>query len=154
TPIEDKVASIWSEVLGVTHVGAFDSFFELGGHSLRATQIVSRLRDAFGIELSLASFFAAPTVAGLAGLVANGDSGADGLKHFPIRPAPRQGNLPLSFPQERVWFIQQLDPGNVAYNFQATFRFAGPLDISALERTLSEIVRRHEIFRTTFPAVD
>jgi amino acid adenylation domain-containing protein len=153
TPAEETLADIWAEVLGLAEVGRDDDFFELGGHSLRAVQIVSRVRDAFRIEVPLDAFFAAPTVAGLARFASEAQLGGRQPSVPPLPTSPRTGPVPVSFSQERAWFIQQLNPENVAYNSQSTLRFTGTLDIGALERSLTEIVRRHEIFRTTFPAV-
>src|SRR6185369_11525296 len=113
TAAEAGMAAIWAEVLGRGRVGALDNFFELGGHSLLATQVVSRLREASGVEVPVRALFERPTVRELAewlGEVA-GDRAA-GL--LPIRPVPRTGPLPLSFAQERLWFLDQLAPGSAA----------------------------------------
>jgi amino acid adenylation domain-containing protein len=152
TPDEAALARIWSEVLGVERVGVRDDFFSLGGHSLLATQIVARVRQQLGVELPLGTIFAMPTVEELARQMAQAASAVDVDARIPR--APRDRPLPLSFPQESVWFFQHLKPDMRSYNFQATVRIRGPLDAPALERALAEIVRRHEIFRTTFPAVD
>ena len=127
TPAEERMAGIWAEVLGVERVGAEDHFFELGGHSLLATQLVSRVREAFGAELPLRAVFEAPTLAELAGRVealraeALGDAGAP-----PLVPVPRDGSpLPLSFAQQRLWFIDQLEPGSTAYNMPSALRLRG-----------------------------
>ncbi|HEX8696368.1 MAG TPA: amino acid adenylation domain-containing protein [Longimicrobium sp.] len=149
TPAEEALAGIWAEVLGAERVGVRDDFFALGGHSLRAAQIAARVRERLGAELPLASLFSLTTVEELARLVAPGDG-----RGVTIPRAPRDGPLPLSFPQEAIWFFHQLAPDIRSYNFQATVRVSGALDVPALERALTEIVRRHEIFRTTFPAVD
>jgi len=154
TPIEDTLTRFWAEALRLEEVGIHDNFFELGGDSLLATQLVARLRDALRVELPLQDFFHAPTVAVLAERVEAALGKGEQLALPPIRPVPREETLPLSFSQERVWFLQRLDPANLAYNFQATLRFTGEFDVAALERSLSEIVRRHEILRTTFPLVD
>ncbi|HEX2187796.1 MAG TPA: amino acid adenylation domain-containing protein [Longimicrobiaceae bacterium] len=148
THTEEAVAAIWAEVLGTGPVGIHDHFFDLGGHSLRAAQIVARVRSAFRVELPMGALFDAPTVAELAALVDAGGSGADDAP--PLLPVPRDQPLPLSLSQEAIWFFQELAPGMKSYNFQASFRFRGRLDADALERSLAEIVRRHEIFRTTF----
>ncbi|MBV8203344.1 MAG: amino acid adenylation domain-containing protein, partial [Acidobacteria bacterium] len=157
--VEQALAAFWRELLGRERVGRLDSFFDLGGHSLLATQLLSRLREAWGVELSLGAVFANPTLQALAALVA-GRSDAAGSRRRPaaaagglpgLRRAPRDGPLPLSFSQERVWFLQQLDPTVRAYQFQASLRFAGPLHVAALAAGQRELVRRHEIFRTTFP---
>ncbi|WP_420126163.1 amino acid adenylation domain-containing protein [Longimicrobium sp.] len=151
TPAEEQMAGIWAEVLGVERVGAEDHFFDLGGHSLLATQLVSRVREAFGAELPLRAVFEAPTLAELAGRVELlraelGDAAAP-----PLVPAQRDGGpLPLSFAQQRLWFIEQLEPGSTAYHMPSVLRLRGPLDTDVLERALAEVVRRHEALRTTF----
>ncbi|HEX8903600.1 MAG TPA: AMP-binding protein, partial [Longimicrobiaceae bacterium] len=152
TPDEAALARIWSEVLGVDRVGIRDDFFELGGHSLLATQIVARVRQQLGIELPLGTLFAMPNVEELARQLADAASALPSDTRIPR--VPRDRPLPLSFPQETVWFFQHLKPDMRSYNFQATVRIRGALDTGALETALQEIVRRHEIFRTTFPAVD
>ncbi|HEX8696369.1 MAG TPA: amino acid adenylation domain-containing protein [Longimicrobium sp.] len=150
TEAEAALAAIWAEVLGVERVGATDAFLDLGGHSLAAVRIASRVRERLGAELSLADLFAMPTVAELARRVAAPAERAAAA----IPRAPREGPIPLSIGQEAVWFFQQLVPGTLSYHFQAAVRVSGALDVPALERTLGEIVRRHEIFRTTFPEAD
>ncbi|HSU18095.1 MAG TPA: amino acid adenylation domain-containing protein, partial [Longimicrobium sp.] len=152
TPAEERMAGIWAEVLSVERVGAEDHFFDLGGHSLLATQLVSRVREAFRTELPLRAVFEAPTLAELAGRVealmaeTPGDAGAP-----PLVPVPRDGSpLPLSFAQQRLWFIEQLEPGSTAYHMPSALRLRGPLDARVLERALGEVVRRHEALRTTF----
>jgi len=152
TPVEEVLAGIWQEVLGVGRVGADDDFFELGGHSLLATQVVSRLRDAFGLALPLRTIFDSPTLSSLAAAVDRLGS-SDLPQPPPLRRAARTGPLPLSFAQQRLWFIDQLEPGSAAYNMPAAVRLRGPLDARALERALGEIVRRHESLRTTFADV-
>jgi len=152
TADEAALARIWSEVLGIERVGIRDDFFELGGHSLLATQIVARVRQQLGVELPLGSVFAMPSVEELARQLADAATAVSSDTRIPR--APRDRPLPLSFPQESVWFFQRLKPDMRSYNFQATVRVRGPVDAAALERALGEIVRRHEIFRTTFPAVD
>jgi amino acid adenylation domain-containing protein len=147
---EEMIAGVWAEVLRVERVGAHDDFFALGGHSLKATQVVSRLRRLFHVELPLRGLFAAPTVAELAESVeALRAVGASTLP--PVSRASRdEGGLPLTFAQQRLWFIDQLEPGATTYNIPSVIRLKGPLDLKALEETLSEIVRRHEILRTIF----
>jgi amino acid adenylation domain-containing protein len=147
---EQLLATIWSEVLGVDRVGADDELADLGGHSLQAARIIARVRDEFGIELPITSFYSSPTIAGLAHLVGSGKAKPKANLGTEIPKRPRVDLLPLSFSQERVWFIHQLAPRNRAYHFQSTITFTGPLDIPSLERSLSEIVRRHEVYRTTF----
>ena len=152
TPTEELLAEIWGQVLGVERVGIYDNFFQLGGHSLLATQVVSRIREAFQVEMPLRRLFETPTVAGLAENIDVG-RGA-GLQAPPIVPVPRDGELPLSFAQQRLWFIDQLEPGNSVYNFPAAVRLKGPLNVVALKQSLNEIVKRHEALRTTFAIVD
>lgn len=154
TPIEEILAGIYVEVLGLERVGINDSFYELGGHSLNATQIVSRIRDLLDVELPLQSVFEIPIVSDLAMLLQEKIRGPHKVQTTSINRAPRNEALPLSFSQERVWFIQHLDKENRAYNFQAIFEFKGILDVKALEKSHGEVVRRHEILRTTFPLVN
>jgi amino acid adenylation domain-containing protein len=149
---EQVVAEIWAEVLGRERVGVHDDFFELGGHSLLATQTISRLRRVFGIELSLRSLFQTPTVAELAEQVDAALTGKRGRQAPPLEPVSRDRDLPLSFAQQRLWFLDQLDPGSTAYNLVLSVRLRGSLDSAAFLRSLSGIVGRHEVLRTTFPA--
>ena len=158
TPVEEVLAGIWGELLRADRVGVDDDFFALGGHSLLVAQALSRIRQALGVEVPLVEFFKKPTVAELARWIEAGGRSGSGAELPPIRPLPaalREGRpLPLSFAQERVWFLDQLTPGgNLAYNFQVAIRLRGPLDAGALDRTLGEIVRRHEVLRTSFPSV-
>jgi amino acid adenylation domain-containing protein len=152
TPAEEVLAGIWAEVLSVPRVGVHDGFFDLGGHSLLATRVVSRVREAFGVELPLRALFEAPTVAALAERVAGR---AGGAVLPPVSRADRSLPLPLSFAQQRLWFLDQLEPGSSAYNVPAALRIRGALHVAALERALGDILARHESLRTTFhPAVD
>jgi amino acid adenylation domain-containing protein len=153
TPLEAAVAEIWAGVLGVERVGVRENFFELGGHSLLATRLVSRLRQAFSVELPLRTLMEGQTVAELAARV-------DALRAeaqpqaAALVPVERTRALPLSFAQERLWFLDRLQPGSDFYNIPVARRLAGPLDAAALERALGELVRRHEPLRTTFREVD
>ncbi|XYI03830.1 non-ribosomal peptide synthase/polyketide synthase [Sorangium sp. So ce1128] len=149
TAAEELLAEIWSEVLGVDRVGADDSFFAVGGHSLLATQVLSRVRRAFAVDLPLRALFEAPTLAGLAGRI-EAAKRAGAPVPPPLAPAPREGELPLSFAQQRLWFLDQLEPGSAFYNVPLALRLTGPLDAGALERSFLEIARRHEALRTTF----
>lgn len=154
--IERAIAADWEGILGIAPIGAHDDFFELGGHSLLATQLVSRLRDTYQVELPLRNLFETPTVAGLAALIRAAKIAPDAAGPAVILPVPRDDNraLPLSFGQQRLWFLDQLDPGSPLYNNFAALRVAGPLDVALLERSLTEIVRRHEVLRTTFSERD
>jgi amino acid adenylation domain-containing protein len=154
TPVEEVLAGIWAQVLDIEPVGIHDNFFELGGHSLLATQVIYRVRSTLQVELPLRCLFESPTVAGLAESIEATMKAGQGLKAPPIVPVPRDGNLPLSFAQERLWLMDRLEPNNSAYNVPAALRFIGSLNIAALEQSLNEIVRRHEVLRTTFTVVD
>jgi amino acid adenylation domain-containing protein len=152
TPVEEQVAEVWSEVLGRPRIGAHDDFFALGGHSLLALQVAGRLREAFGVEVPLRRLFEAPTLAALAREVeAALLAGAGSRPAPPLVRVPRDREIPLSFFQESLWLVHQLDPASPAYNIPTAVRVSGRLDPAALERTLREIVRRHEALRTTFP---
>jgi amino acid adenylation domain-containing protein len=151
---EEILAALYAEVLGAARVGARDDFFALGGHSLIATRLVSRVREAFAVELPLRALFESPTVEGLAGRVDALAREGRGLEAPPLVPAPREGALPLSFAQARLWFIDQLQPGSATYNMPYALRLRGRLDVSALERGLAALAARHEALRTRFPSVD
>ncbi len=155
TELEREIASLWEQTLGIRPVGVDDDFFGLGGHSLLATQIVSRLRDLYGVSLPLRRLFESPTVAALARLIQDEQSGpaTASTTEFEIKPIPRQGDLPLSPGQQRLWFLDQLDPGTPLYNNFAAIHIQGPIDISLLDQSLNAIIRRHEILRTTFHEV-
>ena len=154
TPTEEMVVHIWAQLLNVERIGIHDNFFHLGGHSLLATQVVSRLREAFQVDLPLRRIFELPTVAGLSESIELTRQAGHKLTAPPILPTPRDGDLPLSFAQQRLWFIDQLDPGNSVYNFPAAVRLTGPLDLVALKQSINEIVKRHEVLRTTFVSID
>ncbi|HYS58859.1 MAG TPA: condensation domain-containing protein, partial [Burkholderiales bacterium] len=153
TPVEEVVANIWAEVLRLSQVGADDNFFALGGHSLLATQVVSRLRRVLGVELPLRMMFEAPTVEKLAEKIEVTRRSEEGLQAPPITPVSRDGDLPLSFAQQRLWFLDQLQPDNPVYNIPRALRIRGRLSVQALEQSLNEIVRRHESQRTVFKSV-
>ncbi len=149
TPTEEVLAGIFAEVLKVDRAGADDSFFALGGHSLLAMQVVSRVREVFGVELPLPTLFERPTLSRLAERVEEMRRA-----ELPLLPAvvaaDRTAPLPLSFAQERLWFLDRLQPGMSLYNSSAALRLSGALDAALLERALGEVVRRHEVLRTTF----
>ena len=148
---EELLGAVWCEILELDRVGRHDSFFESGGHSLLATRLVSAVRRIFRVELPLRAVFETPTLAELARRIelAASSGKATGAEMRACRNAGDE--LPLSFAQERLWFLQQLEPKNPFYNNSAAVRLAGRPDVEALQRTLSEVVRRHEVLRTTYP---
>ena len=154
TTVEEVIAGIWAEVLKMDRVGMADNFFELGGHSLLATQVVSRVRLALQVELPLRALFEAPTVPGLAQRVELLQRREQGLDAPPLKPIGRDQALPLSFAQQRLWFLDQLEPDNPLYNVPHVVRMTGALNTAMLEKSLNEIVRRHEALRTSFQTVD
>ncbi|HYX25811.1 MAG TPA: amino acid adenylation domain-containing protein, partial [Thermoanaerobaculia bacterium] len=151
TPLAELLAGIWSDVLGVERVGLHDSFFDLGGHSLLATQVVSRVREACAVDLPLRRLFEAPTLEELARAVAAArESGGEAPE--PILPVARTAGLPLSFAQERLWFLDRLEGGaGAVYNVPLAVRLRGWLDAERLAAALRAVVRRHETLRTVFP---
>ncbi|MBH8554251.1 condensation protein [Nostocaceae cyanobacterium CENA357] len=149
-PVEEVIAGIWSQILGLTNIDIHHNFFELGGHSLLATQVMSRLRLAFQLEIPLSYLFESPTIAELAKKIDMKMKSGQVVEATPILPVSRRENLPLSFAQQRLWFIDQLDPGNSSYNISVAVRLTGELNLIALEKSLNEVVRRHEALRTNF----
>ena len=149
SPAEELLADLWAEVLRVERVSPDDDFFALGGHSLLATQLVARARRTLGVELPLRALFDAPTPARLAEWIAR--AAPDPTPPAPpIVPVPRDRELPLSFQQERLWFLDRLGPGSATYTIAAAWSLRGALDAPALAAALGEIVRRHETLRTVF----
>jgi len=147
--VETRIARIWSELLGIDRVGVDDDFVECGGHSLLAIQVVARIRQEFQVEIPLAVFFAAPTVAALAARVRGGGAG----RAVPgIRPRPER--VPLSYAQARLWFLHRLEGPSPTYNIAGAFRLKGALDRAGLEAALRDVVARHESLRTIFPEAD
>jgi amino acid adenylation domain-containing protein len=155
-PVEEAVCRIFAEVLKLdpARVGAHDSFHELGGHSLLATQAIVRIHATLGVDLPLRALFEAPTPAELATRIEAALSKGAGPAAPPIAPAPRDGPMALSFAQERLWFLQQLEPDDVSYLVPVAIRLDGALDRGALARALDEVVRRHEVLRTRVARVD
>lgn len=152
--LENRLADIWSELLGLNRVGRHDNFFKLGGNSLMATQFLSRLRQTLQVELPFQALFQATTVAKMAAIIAARDQQSARAAEPPLHSVAREQQLPTSFAQQRLWFLAQLNPGDVSYNVTATIRLKGPLQIHLLQQSLGEIQRRHEGLRTTFAAVD
>ena len=153
-PIEEKLVEIWSEVLRVPRVGIHDNFFVLGGDSIVASQILVRVRETLHAELSFHVFFEAPTVAGMAAGIQPIGSEAWDRTVPPIARTPRDWELPLSFAQQRLWFLDQYEPNSSVYNIPSALRLRGSLNIGALEQSLNEILCRHESLRTTFSMVE
>ena len=152
-PVEEALLGMWAEVLRLDWIGIHENFFDLGGHSLLATQIASRVREAFQVDLPLRAFFEAPTTAELARRIETARQAERGLLPPPIEPVGRDGDLPLSYPQQRLWFLDQFSRGGGFYNIPIAIRLSGQLNVAALEAALNEIVRRHESLRTTFSNV-
>ena len=152
--IEEMLVQIWTEILKVEQVGIYDNFFEIGGHSLLATQLVSRIRSLFKIELPLRSLFGAATVAELAHLIGQIQQQNLTLTVPPILPRTKDTELPLSFAQQRLWFLDQLQPNSALYNIPMVLHFRGNLNQKALEQSLREICDRHEVLRTNFVTID
>ncbi|HEY6349914.1 MAG TPA: condensation domain-containing protein [Candidatus Angelobacter sp.] len=150
---EEILCGLYAELLKRTNVGADEDFFALGGHSLLATRLISRLHNIFGVELSLRVLFETATVAGLAARVREA-RGAPTHRLPPLERAERRSDLPLSYAQQRLWFLHQLQPESAAYNIHFGVRFTGWLDKKTLRQSFNAMVRRHEILRTTFPVRD
>ena len=153
TAVESLLSAIWAGVLGSGRIGIHDNFFELGGHSLLATRIVSRIREAFDVEMPLRSMFEAPTIAEMAERVEAASRDTASVI-APIRRVERKGLLPVSYAQQRLWFLDRLEPGSATYNVPLALRLTGALDVAALEGSIQDIVRRHEVLRTRFVVVD
>jgi amino acid adenylation domain-containing protein len=150
TPLEEVMAGVWQEVLNVKLVGRNDNFFRLGGHSLLGMKLVSRLRAVFGVEVPITWVFEAPTVAQLASRVDDLLRGPALPPIPPLVPVSRQEELPLSFAQQRLWFLDRLEPGSTAYLMPGMLYLRSALNVAALESSLQEMMRRHESLRTTF----
>jgi acyl carrier protein len=154
TPMEEMVTGIFGETLKLDRVGIRDNFFDLGGHSLLAIQVISRVRNAFGVEIGVRSLFDAPTAEGLSSKIEEAMRAGEKAKTPPLISVEPEGErprrAPLSFAQQRLWFIDQLNPGSAVYNIPGAVRLEGDLDIDALERVINEIIRRHEALRTRF----
>jgi amino acid adenylation domain-containing protein len=154
TPVEEILAGIWCEVLRLPVVSREGNFFNLGGHSLLATQVIHRIRDTFKIELPVRSIFESPTVGQLAELIEAELSEGNLSIVSPIERVARDGQLPLSFAQQRLWFQEELAQGTSTFHIDLGMRLDGRLNWAALEQTFNEISRRHENLRTSFPVVD
>ncbi|MDF5713917.1 MAG: amino acid adenylation domain-containing protein, partial [Rhizonema sp. NSF051] len=153
TPIEEILALQWAQVLKLKLVSIHDNFFELGGHSLLATQLISRIRTHLQVELPLRSLFAAPTVAELAQVIIELQQQDLQLSTPPILPRDSNGFLPLSFAQQRLWFLDQFEPSSTLYNIPIALRLVGTLNVGALEQSLALLIARHEALRTNMISV-
>ncbi|WP_265584077.1 amino acid adenylation domain-containing protein [Chitinimonas koreensis] len=149
-PLEAELAELWAGLLKLERVGVDDDFFALGGHSLLATQLVSQLRQRYGVELPLRTLFGAPTVAAVGAYLAERRPAMPALPA--IAAGPRGGDAPLSFAQQRLWFFEQFESGSALYHMPLALRLSGPLDPAALRGALNEVVRRHDALRTRFVA--
>jgi amino acid adenylation domain-containing protein len=157
TAVEEQLAEIWAEALEVARVGRHDNFFDLGGHSLLATLVATRMGNAFGIQVPVRALFESPTIAELAELigadikVSGRKSGSDKRAiRKPVLSGPKPSLFPLSYQQEQLWVLDRFNPGNAFYNIPMTWRLKGDLNVPRLEKSLQEVVRRHEILRTCF----
>jgi acyl-CoA synthetase (AMP-forming)/AMP-acid ligase II/acyl carrier protein len=153
TLLEAKLAKIWAQVLRAERVGVNDNFFDLGGDSISAARIISRVRETTQVELSILGLFESSTVVGLAKRIEEADREDGRLSIPPMVAVSRDKDLPLSFAQERLWFLDQYEPNSSVYNTPSALRLRGFLNIGALEQSLNEIIRRHESLRTTFTMV-
>lgn len=146
TSMERILSEIWGRVLGIKYVGINDNFFEMGGHSLLAVEVISRVREQLNLEIPVSRFFNNPTISGLATLM---EKHSCNQIHAAIQPIPRDRTFLLSYPQQQMWFLCRLYPDDPVYNETCSFRL-GKIDQNILEKSLTEIVRRYEILRTTF----
>ncbi|MBZ5554817.1 MAG: amino acid adenylation domain-containing protein [Acidobacteriia bacterium] len=153
-PAEEMLAGLWAEVLDLERVGIHDNFFDLGGHSLLATRVISRIRELMQVELPLQRLFEFPTIAGLVECIEAARRGGPVPSTLPLQPVPRDQNLPLSFAQQRLWFLEQLEPGSAGYNIPMAVQLNGPLKVQPLERSLNSVAQRHEVLRTRFETRD
>jgi amino acid adenylation domain-containing protein/non-ribosomal peptide synthase protein (TIGR01720 family) len=154
TLVQEILVATWIAVLKVERVGINDNFFQLGGHSLLATQVISRIRESFQLEIPLRAIFDAQTIATLSEWIEAELKSEHGTSAPPIAIVSRDEPLPLSFAQQRLWFLDQLEPLSVAYNMPAVLRLAGPLQVEVFEKSLRELIRRHESLRTRFVLKD
>ena len=154
TATEQAVARVWADVLGIEGIGADDDFFDLGGHSLQATQVVSQLRQAFGVELPVRAMFESPTVRGLAAAMEEGRDAGGAPALVSRSPGQPAENIPLSLSQEQMWRLETTADPPGLYNVTALHRFSGPVDTEALRQALGHLVDRHETLRTSFHTED
>ncbi len=149
TDLEKKLAFIWQDLLAVKRIGVMDNFFELGGDSILVNRCIARIREEMQVEIPLRKFFERPFINALSEEIEKQERQASSIKSV-----ERVEEIPLSFAQERLWFLQELDTENVAYFVPRVIRMKGELNVHLIERTFTEIIRRHEILRTVFPNID
>jgi amino acid adenylation domain-containing protein len=154
TDVQKELAQIWAEILAIESIGIHDSFFDLGGHSLSAARLLARILNQFHVEMSLSNFFNKPSLAALAEEIEWARKSSRQANIQPQRGNPSDGGRPLALAQLRLWFLDQLEPGGIAYNLTSAAKLTGRLDIAALERGFNEVIRRHESLRTIFRAQD
>ncbi len=154
TPLQQQIAAIWREVLGLPRIGLRDDFFALGGHSLLATQIISRTRQACDVELPLRTLFEASELGAFAEQIGLIQASGQRNQQTAIAKADRNQPVPLSYSQQRMWFLWQMEPDSPAYNVGGMARLRGVLDVGRFEAALQALIMRHETLRTTFPSVD
>ena len=162
TPVEEMLVDVWGQILGIQKIGVNDNFFELGGHSLLATQLVSRLREVFNVDLPLRNLFESPTIIRLAEQIEVMEYAQPEELHIPaLSPLPRNpltglpvDPVPLSFAQQRLWFLDQLEPDSPFYNLPEAIRLVGELDEQILVQSLNLLVQRHEALRTAFSTIN
>ncbi|MEH1835436.1 MAG: condensation domain-containing protein, partial [Nostoc sp.] len=152
TPSEELLVGIWQTVLNLKSVGVEDNFFALGGHSLLVIRMIAQIQQVFGVNIPLRQVFETPTITELASAIAS--SSNQSFSQLVISPINREGNLPLSFAQQRLWLLAQLEPDNPSYNVAAALHLSGKLNVTVLRQSFTEIIRRHEVLRTSFPTVD
>src|SRR6266567_2880942 len=153
-PTQEFLAELWTKLLKIEKPGIHDDFFRAGGNSLLGTQLLARVRQNFKVELALLELFQSPTVAGLSEAIAMAQSSVAGPQSPPLAPVERTQELRLSFSQQRLWFLDQLEPGSPRYNVPQGIRLQGPLRSDALERSLNALIERHEVLRTAFAMVN
>ena len=154
TTTQEILVGIWSQILNLDRVSIEDNFFELGGHSLLATQVISQVRKTFKVEIPLGELFSAPTIAQFSQLIEKAIASKANLDYLPLKPVVKNSNLPLSFAQQRLWLLQQLEPDSAAYNGSNALLIDGKINLEALTASINEIIRRHEILRTSFELIN
>lgn len=154
TTTQEILVGVWSQILNLDRVGVDDNFFEIGGHSLLATQVISQVRKTFKVEIPLGELFSAPTIAQFSQRVEKAIASKENLDILSLKPVDRNSNLPLSFAQQRLWLLQQLEAKSTAYNGSNALIIDGNINLEVLTASINEIIKRHEILRTSFELID